>query len=122
MSSNRSITFERVKEIALQNVSRIRLHIEKVLYGTVGNEGVGMVGFLGSIKAYLGDGNIIRARSATKEFEDKIVEFIRGLDIRCIGELLEVLPSRMDERLPAWLYKGAVPCLDEDGWVLVPST
>lgn len=121
MSSSRSITFERVKEIALQNVSRIRLHIEKVLYGTVSSEEVGMVGFLGSIKAYIGDGNIIRARSATKAFEDKIVEFIRGLDIRCIGELLEVLPPWIDKRLPAWLYKGAVPCFDEDGWVLVPS-
>lgn len=122
MSSNRSITFERVKEIALQNVSRIRIHIEKVQYGTLSGGEVGMIGFLGSIKAFLGDGNIIRARSATKKFEDKIVEFIRGLDIRCIGELLEILPPGTDQRLPAWLYKGAVPCLDEDGWVLVPST
>ena len=120
MSSNRSIKFDRVKDIAMGNIEAILNNIVRNNYKDDSIISY-TIGFIGSIKA-LCDGKFIRAGKVSILLRDKVKEFIRGLDIRCIGELLEVLPSRIDERLPAWLYKGAVPCLDEDGWVLVPST
>ena len=119
MSSNRSIKFDRVKDIAMKNIEAILNNIVRNHYRDDSISSY-TIGFIGSIKA-LCDGKLIRAGKASILLRDKVKEFIRGLDIRCIGELLEVLPSYVGG-LPAWLYKGAVPCLDEDGWVLVPST
>lgn len=116
--AGRFISFERVKAIALENVEAICRNITERDYGTRSSYLV--TGLIAAAKSYI-EGKPIRATQACWLFYEKVREFIRGLDIRCIGELLDILPSRTDSRLPAWLYKGAVPCMYEDGWVLVPA-
>lgn len=124
-SDNRSIAFERIKNIALENVHLIRRNLIRLIWD-VPDDGITRAyidytaGIVGSIKA-LKDGKIIRAAGVLRMLDCKIRDFIRGLDIRCLGELLELIPKGCDSRLPAWLYKGAIPCMYEDGWVLVPA-
>ena len=115
--AGRFISFERVKTIALENVEAICRNITEHAYGTRSSH---LAGLLAAAKSYIED-KPIRAKQACWLFSEKVREFIRGLDIRCIGELLDILPSGTDSRLPAWIYKGAVPFMGEDGWALVPS-
>lgn len=111
----RFISFERVKTIALENVEAICNNIAR----DHGTRHSCIVGLLAAMRSYI-DGKPIRAKRMYGLLLEKTREFIRGLDIRCIGDLLDVLPRGTDHRLPAWLYKGAIPCMYEDGWVLVP--
>lgn len=111
---NKTITFERVKKIALENLGFIRQHICKEHKAT-----------LVAVKHYLQTGEALRTQArgcpnAMTKVADTLEGFIRGLDVRCVGELLELIPNGMDNRLPGWLYGSVEAQLGEDGWELVP--
>lgn len=108
--------FERVKKIALENVQRIsdRLGAGKVsLWSSAAQT------LVAAMKTYV-DGKPIRARRVALMIQDKVREFIRGLDVRCVGELMELIPEGLDNRLPRWLYGPVDAYLEDEGWVLVP--
>ena len=110
------IKFERVKKIVLENINSVETH--------VANMSKLMVWM---VKLYISDGMITRSRwrSGTPTTEgflrDTIVKYVNGVDIRCLGELLELIPQGIDPRLPAWLYRKVDAVLDDDGWALVPA-
>lgn len=114
---NKTILFERVKKIALENLGLIRQRNFKEHEAT-----------LAAVKHYLETGEILRTRanaagcpSVMGKLTETLEGFIRGLDVRCVGELLELIPKGLDNRLPGWLYGPVEAWLGEDGWELVPA-
>lgn len=112
---DKMIQFERVKKIALENIGSIRRHIC-----------TGPRASLAAVKHYLETGEALRTRAyGCPNVESKLAKtlegFIRGLDVRCIGELLELIPKGLDNRLPGWLYGPVDAYLEDEGWVLVPG-
>jgi len=108
------ISFEHVKKIALENLGLIRQH------NCTGPEAVVV-----AIKHYLETGEMLRTKAkGCPNVFSRLVEalevFIRGLDVRCVGELLELIPKGLDDRLPGWLYGPVDAYLEDGGWVLVP--
>jgi hypothetical protein len=108
--------FERVKKIALENVQAIS---DRLGTGEVSLWSSAAHTLIAAMKTYV-DGKPIRARRVALIIQDKVREFIRGLDVRCVGELLELIPKGLDSRLPGWLYGPVDACLEDEGWVLVP--
>ena len=116
--NNKTIPFERVKKVALENVGRIREHICKPHKAT-----------LAAVKHYLETGEALRTTaggwgdnpSVLAKLTEALERFIRGLDVRCIGELLELIPKGLDNRLPGWLYGPVEAWLGDDGWELIPA-
>lgn len=117
------IAFERVKKIVLENVQAVEMHITSMPKLMVW-----------MARLYIGDGMITRTRwgaggwgpsdkipTVEGFLRDAIVKYVNGVDIRCLGELLELIPQRIDPRLPAWLYRKVDAMLDDEGWVLVPA-
>lgn len=112
---NKTILFDRVKKIALENIGPIR----HIVCETVNPR-------LIVVKHYLETGEALRTQAygcpnVMSKITEAVESFIRGLDVRCIGELLELIPKGMDNRLPGWLYGPVVACLGEDGWELAPA-
>lgn len=112
---NKSIPFERVKKVALENICAIQQRLCGMHKATV------VV-----VKHYLETGEALRTQArgcpnAMTKLTKTIKEFIRGLDVRCVEELLELIPKGLDNRLPRWLYGPVVAQLGEDGWELVPA-
>lgn len=112
---NKTILFERVKKIALENIGIIlqRLCWEQHIRLVV-------------VKHYLETGESLRTQArgcpnAMTKLTETLEGFIRGLDVRCVGELLELIPKGLDKRLPGWLYGPVEAQLGEDGWELVPA-
>ena len=106
--------FERVKKIALENTGRIRERICRPHKATVA-----------AVGHYLKTGEALRTQAhgcpnVMSRLTEDIEAFIRGLDVRCVGELLELIPKGLDNRLPGWLYGPVDACLEDEGWVLVP--
>ena len=113
--NNKTISFECVKKVALENIERIREHICKPHKATVV-----------AVKHYLETGEAMRTKAygcpnVFSRLTETLEGFIRGLDVRCIGELLELIPRGLDNRLPGWLYGPVEAQLGEDGWELVPA-
>jgi len=111
---DKMIQFERVKKIALENVEFIRQHVCKLHKATV------VV-----VKHYLETGKALRTQAygcpnVAEKLTETLAEFIRGLDVRCVGELMELIPKGLDNRLPGWLYGPVDAYLEDEGWVLVP--
>ena len=111
---DRTIPFERVKKIALQNVGIIRQHICRIHKAT-----------LVAVKHYLQTGEVLSTQaygspSVMAKLTETLEGFIRGLDVRCVGELLELIPKGLDNRLPGWLYGPVDAYLEDEGWVLAP--
>ena len=114
---NKKIPFERVKKIALENSCALHQRLCGAHEATVV-----------AVEHYLETGEALRTRanesgcpSVSGRLTETIKEFIRGLDVRCVGELIELLPKGVDNRLPGWLYGPVVAQLGEDGWELVPA-
>lgn len=108
------ISFGRVKDILVSNVPAI--------LGRFGGESqwsTAALALRGAAKSYV-DGKPIRACRVASMMADKIREFIRNADVRCLGDLLQLLPKRYDDRLPGWLYGPVDAYLGDDGWVLAP--
>lgn len=114
----RKIAFERVKKIALENVGPISDKLGAG-GGSLWSSAANML--VTAMKTYV-DGKPIRARRVALMIQDKVREFIRGLDVRCIGELLELCPQYVDNRLPGWLYGQVDAYMDYDTgeWMLEP--
>lgn len=111
---DRTIRFERVKKIALENVGFIQHHVCKAHKAAVV-----------ALKHYLETGEALRTQAygcpnIMAEFTETLEAFIRGLDVRCVGELMELIPKGLDSRLPGWLYGPVDAYLEDEGWVLVP--
>lgn len=117
------IRFERVKKIVLENIQAVERHITNMPKLMVW-----------MVRLYIGDGMITRTRwraggwgpsgkipTVEGFLRDTIVKYVNGVDIRCLGELLELIPQGIDPRLPAWLYRKVDAVLDDDGWALVPA-
>ena len=113
---DKMIQFERVKKIALENVGPISGKLgagRGSLWSSAANT------LVAAMKTYV-DGKPIRARRVALIIQDKVREFIRRLDVRCVGELMELIPKGLDNRLPGWLYGPVDAYLEDEGWVLVP--
>lgn len=113
---DKMIQFERVKKILISNVQAISHRI--------GVNGGSMFSFaatalIGAAKSYA-DGAPVRACRVALMIQDKIREFIKSADVRCVGELMELLPRGYDSRLPGWLYGPVDAYFEDEGWVLVP--
>ena len=111
---DKMIQFERVKKIALENVGFIRQHVCKAHKATVV-----------AVKHYLETGEALRTQAygcpnVAEKLTKALEVFIRGLDVRCVGELMELIPKGLDNRLPGWLYGPVDAYLEDEGWVLVP--
>lgn len=114
---NKTILFERVKKIALENIQTIS---DRLGAGEGSLWSSAACTLIAAMKTYV-DGKPIRARRVALMIQGKVREFIRGLDVRCVGELLELIPKGLDNRLPGWLYGPVEAYLGEDGWELVPA-
>lgn len=114
---DKTIPFEHVKKIALLNVEAISNRLgtsdEASLWTSAART------LIAAVKTYV-DGKPIRARRVALMIQDKVREFIRGLDVRCVGELMELIPKGLDSRLPGWLYGPVDAYLEDEGWVLAP--
>ena len=111
---DRTIQFEHVRKIALENVDRIRRHVCKESEAAVV-----------AVRHYLETGEALRTQAygcpnVAAKLEEALRGFIRGLDVRCVGELMELIPKGLDDRLPGWLYGPVDAYLEDEGWVLVP--
>lgn len=113
---DKMIQFERVKKIALENVGPIS---DKLGAGGGSFWSSAANTLVAAMKTYI-DGKPIRARRIALMIQDKVREFIRGLDVRCVGELMELIPEGLDSRLPRWLYGPVDAYLEDEGWVLAP--
>lgn len=114
---DRTISFERVRKIALENAQAISDRLGAA-EGPVGYPAARTL--IAAMRTYV-DGRPIRARRVALMAQDKVREFIRGLDARRVGELLELIPKGLDSRLPGWLYGPVDAYLEDEGWVLVPG-
>lgn len=108
------ILFDRVKDILVSNVPAISGRL-------CGDSEWSFAArtLVGAMKSYA-DGRPVRAGRVASMVADKVREFVRGADVRCLGELLRLLPKGWDSRLPGWLYGPVDAWLGDDGWVLVP--
>jgi len=114
---DKMIQFERVKKIALENVGPMS---DRLGAGGGSLWSSAATTLVAAMKTYV-DGKPIRAHLVALMIQDKVREFIRGLDVRCVGELLELLPKSLDNRLPGWLWGPVDAYLEDEGWVLVPG-
>lgn len=111
----KKISFDRVKDILVSNVPAIT---NRICGDSVWSFPAHAL--LGAAKSYV-DGKPVRAGRVASMMADKIREFIRNADVRCLGDLLQLLPKRYDDRLPEWLYGPVEAWLGENGWELVPA-
>ena len=111
---DKTIPFERVKKIALENVQVISNRFVAD-GGSLWSSAALML--VAAMKTYV-DGKPIRACRVALMIQDKVREFIRGLDVRCVGELMELIPKGLDDGLPGWLYGPVDAYLEDGGWVL----
>ena len=108
------ISFERLKKIAIDNVSRIALGMSSQWDGYAKIE-------LMKMKSYLSGGEPMRFRPAVKLIEDELNKAISMIDIRRLGELLDLMPKGLVYGVPSWVYDGVDAYMDEDGWMLAPK-
>lgn len=111
----KTISFDRIKDILVSNVPAISQRI-------FGDSAFPLAAhsLIGALRSYM-DGKPVRATRVAAMVEDKIREFIRGADVRCLGDLLELLPKGYDNRLPGWLYGPVEAWLGEEGWAIMPK-
>jgi len=108
------IKFERVKKIVAEHAPTI---VEG--HGWSGWAKLEVMKTLG----YIAGAPAMGHRQAVQTISDELRKVIQQADVRCIGDLLELVPRGRDNRLPGWLYDGVTAEMDEDGeWVLVPKS
>lgn len=110
------ISFDRVKDILVSNTPGI---LHNVCGGSECSFASAAAALIGAMKSYV-DGKPVRASRVASMMEDKVREFVRNADVRCLGDLLRLLPKGCDSRLPGWLYGPVDAQLEDGGWVLVP--
>lgn len=103
----KSISFDRLKQLAREN-------IEHILRCRVRMEGcIRLV-----IAEYLDSGRVLHPRRDVMErlLPDMFRKFIDGCDVRCVGDLLSLVPQGTDNRIPAWVYGRTVAYMDDETW------
>lgn len=106
------IKFERVKKIVAEHAPNIVAG-----YGWDGWAKLAVVVAL----AYIAGAPAMNPRQAVQTITDELRKAIQQVDVRCVGDLLELIPRGRDNRLPGWLYDGVTAEMDEDWeWVLYP--
>lgn len=112
----KTISFERLKKIAIGNVSRTALGIG------IGDpwDGTAKIELM-NMKSYLSGGDPMRFWPAVRCIEDELKKAISMMDIRCLGELLDLIPKGQVNGVPNWVYDGVNAYMDEDGWMLAPK-
>ena len=82
------------------------------------------------VAAYLDDGTILgdRFRRGTNHcikvvLRDAVHAFVDGCDVRCVPDLVSLLPRGADDRIPGWVYDGVSAYMDPDTgeWMLKPG-
>ena len=110
----RSISFDRLKQIARENIASI-------LQRRVRMEGCIQL----AVAVYLDNGSVLHPRRDVMErlLPDMFRKFIDGCDVRSVGELLSLVPKSMDNRIPAWVYGRTVAYMDDEtgAWTLAPG-
>ena len=112
---SKTIPFERVKKIALENIGLVRQHVCTTDKAS-----------LVAVKHYVETGEALRTQATgcpnvLNKLTKALEAFIRGLDVRCLGELIELIPEGLDNRLPRWLYGPVEARLEETGWEISPA-
>ena len=110
----KTISFDKVKDILVSNTPEIS---DRICGGSQWS--LAAHALIGAAKSYV-DGAPVRAYRVASMMADKVREFVRNADVRCLGELLQLLPKGYDSRLPGWLYGPVDAWLEDNGWVLAP--
>ncbi len=108
------ISLDRVKDILVSNVPAISSRLCGDSEWSFAARAL-----IGAAKSYA-DGKPIRACRVASMIADRVRELVQGADVRCLGDLLRLLPKGWDSRLPGWLYGPVDAWLGDDGWVLTP--
>ena len=108
------ITFDRVRDILASNASTI---VNRAGGDSMWSSAARAL--VGAMKSYV-DGRPVRAGRVASMMADEVRGFVRNADVRCLGDLLRLLPKGCDSRLPGWLYGPVDAQLEDGGWVLVP--
>lgn len=104
------ISFERVKNIVAGNVEQG--HATYAVF----NNGTGSVL---AVKRYLeGIAPFPDTLETLSKIRNELARYVRSADVRCVNEIIELVPQGIDSRLPRWLYHGVVAELGDDGWML----
>jgi len=108
--SEKSIKFDRVKTVVKENVERVTDRI----YWNGKLTLLAMGRFL--------DGTMPCTTHGTRDLLcKKIIELVDAADVRCVREIVSLVPKGADNRLPAWLYGPVETQLEDDGWTLRPA-
>lgn len=107
------ISFERVKNIVVGNVE-----CGHATYA-VFNNGTGSVL---AVKRYLERrAPFPNTLETLSKIRNELAKYVRSADVRCVNELIALVPQGADSRLPRWLYCGVVAELGDNGWMLYPK-
>lgn len=110
----KSISFDRLKQIARENIDGILNHLVCMADCT-----------RLMIAAYIDDGSVLRSRQDVmgRLLPDELRKFIDGCDVRSVGELMALVPHGLDRRIPAWMYGRTVAYMDDatGEWTLAPE-
>lgn len=110
----KSISFDRLKQVARENIEGILLRRVDMADCT-----------RLAVIVYLDNGSVLRSRQDVRDglLADAVRRFIDGCDIRSVGELLSLVPHGLDRRIPAWMYGRTVAYMDDatGEWTLSPE-
>lgn len=110
----RQIRFEKLKQIAESNVFYIVNRLAKS-----GNWFTfPALACLASVREYMRDGTVTGTRAQMKNLECALCDTIRSIDVRRIGELIQLLNPSC-HGVPGWVLSGHVEVsLEDDGWIV----
>ena len=107
--SEKSMNFDRVKAIVKEN-------IQLVVYPAYRTGRLTLL----AMKMFL-DGST-QSSCTTRKIGDmlckRIAEYVDASDIRCVREIVSLVPKGADNRLPAWLYGPIEARLEDKGWTV----
>lgn len=104
---NKTMSFDRVKRIVLDNLKRKQPDFATCM--------------IGAIRAYVGDGLAMTAKDVRNTIMERTRSLVKSADVRCLDWLLKFCPKGLDNRLPGWLYGPVEIQFGEDGWELAPA-
>lgn len=104
--SEKSIKFDRVKTVVKENVW--------LVVDAFRTERLTML----ALKMFLDGTPPYTTRETRAVLCKRIAEYVDASDIRCVREIVSLVPKGADKRLPAWLYGPVEACLENDGWTV----
>lgn len=110
----RKIRFEKLKQIAEENVSSIA----RQLLGKGSWWHLEAKACLVSVRDYLRDGTVTGTRNQMKNIECALRDTIRSFDVRMIGDLVQILKQGY-HGVPAWVLNSPIEVsLEDEGWMV----